>query len=724
MTPVTGTVKHRDPKSWRRSLRLQLRSRANGDARWGSPLPQLSGPITIHPMLPIHHRIRCEATLPLERVPSIANLAGLEAEFAVFQKGNETRQVRLVAGQVPSDPPSWLAGQNTPKLGAPQPTGDPKLPPIIEPANAGGSGTVNANPAVQPLPGFPPQAGAGSPLPPSSGSANRRPALGAPTMPPVSQSLPMGLPAGSRQTMSDTQRGAMHATDLIGAEQPGSAPDRLAPTNQPNTVAAPGSVQPSAQPGTRSTVAGAEMGDASAASEGPAQVPGAASLGGGAALAPMPSPPTAAPATIGTPSAIQPNPSAGSTSIPMPTATDRTRMSASVGPASPAAGRVELVSNQPGNRYLDGSQNANLVFQKRAPEEIQVGKPATFVITVRNTGNTAIHDVVVVDSVPRGVTFVEAIPATQPTADGVLSWKLDEISAGEERTITTKLVPEVQGEIGSVASIHMAALASVRTVATLPKIEIELDSQSDVLIGDSQQIDVTIRNTGTGVAQGVRLEADIPEHLRHQSGNALLQAVLGNLHPNDTKRISLDLSAVQPGASECVVRAISDDGLRTEERIAIDVRAPKLEAKIQGPKLRYLERQAVFQVSVHNTGTAAATNLDFVIHLPAGLKFNSANHHGTYDPNTHTVSWGLYELPAATKPAIMELVVLPVELGPQVLTLAANGDLGITAEAQSQVEVQGLAQLAFTIGQDNGTIEVGATSTYSVQVTNIGNKPE
>ena len=37
-----------------------------------------------------------------------------------------------------------------------------------------------------------------------------------------------------------------------------------------------------------------------------------------------------------------------------------------------------------------------------------------------------------------------------------------------------------------------------------------------------------------------------------------------------------------------------------------------------------------------------------------------------------------------------------------------------------QVTVDGLAELAFTIGQDNGTIEVGASSTYSGQVTNVG----
>ena len=134
------------------------------------------------------------------------------------------------------------------------------------------------------------------------------------------------------------------------------------------------------------------------------------------------------------------------------------------------------------------------------------------------------------------------------------------------------------------------------------------------------------------------------------------------------------------------------------------------------------ETPLLFQLrglSVH----AAASNLDFVVRLPAGLKFNSANNRGAYDPSTHTITWGLYELPAsATAP--IEFTVLPVELGAQMISFAGQGDLGIQAEAKHQVSVEGLAELAFSIGQDNGTIEVGASSTYTVELSNVGNKPD
>ncbi len=392
--------------------------------------------------------------------------------------------------------------------------------------------------------------------------------------------------------------------------------------------------------------------------------------------------------------------------------------------ANPNAAPTALVSNQPGSRYLDGSQNPIMLIQKRAPDEIQVGKKATFVITVRNAGNATAHNVTVVDSVPQGVRFVEATPNERPNAEGLLTWRLGEMAAGDEKTITLQLVPEAQGEIGSVASVHFAAQASVRTVATLPRVEVLIEAQPDVLIGGSQQINVTIKNSGTGVARNVRLEADIPPQLRHESGEAMLEAVIGDLRPNEVKRLGLVASASQAGRAQVVVRAVDDDGVQAEQAAAIDVRAPQLTAAITGPSLRYLERQAVYHITVQNTGTAAATDLNFVAHLPAGLKFISTdNQFSSYDPNTNTVSLGLTELPAG-QPAQIALTVLPVELGPQLIKFNVTGDLGVSAEAKGQVMVDGLAELAFTIGQDNGTVEVGATTTYSVQVTNVGNKPD
>jgi uncharacterized repeat protein (TIGR01451 family) len=395
------------------------------------------------------------------------------------------------------------------------------------------------------------------------------------------------------------------------------------------------------------------------------------------------------------------------------------------GSGPPAVGRSgALVHDMPASRYLDGSQNPILLIQKRAPEEIQVGKPATFVITVRNAGSSTAHDVTVIDAVPRGTRLADANPPVNPASDGTLTWQLGEMAAGGERTLSVQIVPEVEGEIGSVAAVTFATQASVRTVATRPRVEVLLEASQEVLIGNSHQVQVTIANTGSGIARNVRLEADIPKQLRHESGEALLDAAIGNLRPNESKRIQLSTGAVEAGMAECIVRAVDEDGVQAEQRAMVHVKSPQLVAAIEGPGRRFLERQATYRIAVQNSGTATATNLDFVIHLPAGLKFISTDiPHSTFDPKTNSVKLGLFEL-IPGKIAPIALTVLPVEIGPQLIKLKATADLGINTEAVGQVQVDGLAELAFTIGQDNGTVEVGASSTYSVQISNVGNQTD
>lgn len=392
--------------------------------------------------------------------------------------------------------------------------------------------------------------------------------------------------------------------------------------------------------------------------------------------------------------------------------------SSSVGP------KATLVSNQPGSRVLDGSQNPFMQIQKRAPEEITVGKKASFAIIVRNAGNSTAHDVTVVDRVPRGSRFAEASPGVTPTADGVLVWKLGEMGPGDEKTINLQIIPEVEGEIGSVASVHIAAQASARSMATSPQIELQVDGAAPVIIGQGQEVTVTLRNTGTGVARGIRLEADIPNQLKHESGEMQLEAMLGDIRPGESKRLSLNVAAIQPGQSVCPLRAVNEDGVQAQGQFAVDVRAPQLVATIAGPAKRYLERQATYQIVVNNNGTAMARNLYFDVHLPVGLKFVSADiAQASYHPETHSVTLGLAELNAGAN-ATFTVTVLPVELGPQNIRFNASGDLGVTAEAKGQMVVEGLSELAFTIGQDNGTVEVGATTTYAVQVSNVGNQSD
>ena len=380
-----------------------------------------------------------------------------------------------------------------------------------------------------------------------------------------------------------------------------------------------------------------------------------------------------------------------------------------------------LASAAPGVRQLDGSQNPSMEIQKRAPAEVQVGIPSTFTLLVRNVGNATAFDVNVHDAVPKGAKLVRTSPSAQTDPSGKLLWKLGEMKAGSEQVLTVDLVPESEGELGSVASVTFAAQASVRTMSTQPKLVVNQKANATVLGGDDLRITIEVSNTGTGTARGVELEEDVPTNMRHNSGVSTLGLTVGDLAPGESERFEIDLMAVSAGKAINKIRAISTNSATFESSATIDVILPKLVLNVEGPRLRYLERQATYRTSVTNSGTAMAKNVELMLYLPRGMEFNSAANEGTYLPDQHAVAWSLSELSAGSS-ATTEVVLLPVQEGDFVLRLQGLSD-GVRADAvDKKVQVEGQSELAFTVEDDNDPIETDGLTTYFIRITNTGTR--
>jgi len=391
--------------------------------------------------------------------------------------------------------------------------------------------------------------------------------------------------------------------------------------------------------------------------------------------------------------------------------------------ANPAVGAkaIGFSSAAPGLRQLDGSQNPSMEIQKRAPNEVQVGIPATFTLLVRNVGNATAYDVQVVDAIPKGSRLVRTEPQAQQDGPSGLTWKLGEMAALSEKTITIELVPESEGEIGSVASVNFAAQASVRTMSTQPKLVVKQQSETLVLGGDRIRIMIDVTNTGTGTARNVLLEEDVPQNMRHASGSAMLERDLGDLAPGENFKLDIELTAVSAGKVSNVLRVVAQNAATNESTAQIEVVSPKLQIGLDGPKLRYIERQATYTASITNTGTAIATNVDLILYLPNGLQFNSAENRGEYISNQHAVMWQLAEL-AAGQTATTKVTLLPVEEGDFVLRTQATAD-SVRAEAvEKPVHVEGQSELVFSIEDDNDPIETDGKTTYIVKIVNIGTR--
>jgi len=375
----------------------------------------------------------------------------------------------------------------------------------------------------------------------------------------------------------------------------------------------------------------------------------------------------------------------------------------------------------PGSGELAGAQVPNLVIEKIMPQEVQINEPMTVVISIRNTGSSKAKNVVLTDRLPKGARFEEANASGFRTANGEVCWQLGDLGINEERNVELTLTPTAEGEIGSVATATFSVEASGSTRVTKPALTMEVTTASDEhLVGGDLILEIQIANPGTGIARNITLEEYVPDGLSHPTGKKL-SSTLGDLKPNETKRLRLTLKCERAGETINYIVAKGENELFAESKNPILVLAPGLNLAIDGPKNRYLDRKATYELRVGNPGSATTREVLLFAKLPKGLDFVSTDSMGAYDPETHTVHWMLDALPAQQSGKI-ELVTLPRSIGECKIEFSGRAQGNLQASAAHEVFVDGIASLGFEIINKVDPVELGREASYEIRIFNRGTK--
>ncbi len=390
---------------------------------------------------------------------------------------------------------------------------------------------------------------------------------------------------------------------------------------------------------------------------------------------------------------------------------------------APRATRLQsgaVSAGVPGDPELEKEQGAALVIHKTGPPEVQLGIETAYEIRVQNVGDAPAHDVEIHDVSPQGADLVATQPRIAPGPNGELVWSLGTLAPGEEITVQMRVTPRTEGEIGSVARVFFSADAAVRTLVTRPVLELAVEAPKSVLSGERAQLFVRVTNTGTGVATGVILEEIVPAGFEHPAG-ASLEYRVGTLKPRESKELPLTLSAVKPMEATNVVLVRADGDILVEQRTAIAVVAPELKVEMQGPRRRFLDRDATYTLAVSNPGTAPAKEIELVTFLAPGMEFVSADSAGQYDPQTRAVYWLLDELPP-NEMGNVTVTARPTKPGEHVLRVEGRAQRGLEDIEEQPILVEGLAAVEFQVIDLSDPVEIGGEAAYEIVVKNGGTK--
>lgn len=387
-------------------------------------------------------------------------------------------------------------------------------------------------------------------------------------------------------------------------------------------------------------------------------------------------------------------------------------------PVAGGAPPAELV----GDATLDagapsGAQQPELTIQKIAPAESTVGEPLVYAIKVRNVGQSAAHDVIVEDRIPRGTTLEGSIPQAE-LVDKRLIWQLGQMPPGEEKTIRIKVVPTEPGEIGSVATVRFVAEVAATTRITTPDLTLDVSGPQEVTLGEQTVFHFRIANVGQGEARNVYIRNLLPAGLEHPGGHDIEYDV-GALRPGETREVDLPLTAAQEGMQQ--VQAFLNTGSTTRAQVqgSVNVIRSRLLIQRQGPRRRFIGRPADYTTTVTNRSSAPLQRISVVEQLPQGLELAAVPQAGHFDPQRRTITWRIDSLAPGASTSFLTSVI-GREQGAWQGTVRAADAAGNRAELTSKLEVAGFASLTVDLEHDGRPVGIGEQVALRLTVRNRG----
>ncbi len=360
-----------------------------------------------------------------------------------------------------------------------------------------------------------------------------------------------------------------------------------------------------------------------------------------------------------------------------------------------------------------------IAIAKTAPAREIVNHQFQYAITVTNPSEVNAENVVVTDPLPAGISYVSSTPSANVSGQ-TLTWSLGTLAPHGSQDITVTVQSPQTGTFENCAEVTakygLSDRACATTVITAPAIAIEKNCPAEVLLCDDIQYVITVRNTGDAPATNVRVADSLPAGMALTSGGTSINENIGTLDPGASKQLTYTVRASQTGTYNNTVSVAADGGLEASAECTTVVRQPVLEVTKTGPEMRYIGRNAQYEITVRNTGDAPARDTVLTDALPAGTTFVSASNGGQMQGGS--VVWNLGTIAPGDSRSVT--LTLKASSAGVVHNTAVAKAYCAEDSADVSTEIQGIAAILLEVIDIEDPIEVGANITYIITVTNQG----
>ena len=341
-------------------------------------------------------------------------------------------------------------------------------------------------------------------------------------------------------------------------------------------------------------------------------------------------------------------------------------------------------------------------------ENPNFGDNLTYTVTVKNEGNGNATDVIIVDTLGKGLEYISST-GNYDNKTNTITWKVN-LASGETKTFT--VVAKIVGYTDVTNKVTVGNKTAAVTV-NIPEIIPAKDvNNTTPNFGDTVEYTITVNNNANKDAKQVVIVDTLGKGLK------FINASHNGKYDESTRTITwiIDLDAGESAvfSVNATVEAygnINNTVVVGNKSFTKNITVPEItpikKVEITNPNFG---EEITYFVSVFNSAVVDAKNVVVVDHLDKGLKYVGSSNKGVYDAATHTVTW-IVDIDADSS---LDLTVTAVAEAYGVLTnIVSVGDKSASADVTVPEIIPGKS-----VDVENPNF--GDTVTYTVTVTNNG----
>ena len=364
----------------------------------------------------------------------------------------------------------------------------------------------------------------------------------------------------------------------------------------------------------------------------------------------------------------------------------------------------------------DNTASADVVVPEIIPDKIanitnpNFGDNVTYTVTVTNDGIGDANNVVIVDRLGEGLTFVSASDnGVWDPVKRTVTWIVD-LAKGESKVFS--VIATVSG-YGNVTNSLVVGNKTVSVNVTVPEINPDKTANiSNPNFGDNVTYTVTVTNDGIGDAKDVVVRDVLGEGLTFVDAT-------GNYTFDEDSRTVTWIVDLAKGESKVfsVIATVSGYGNVTNSLVVgnkttgVNVTVPEINPdKTVDNEIPNFGDNVTYTVTVTNDGIGDANNVVITDVLDKGLKFLNATGNFTYDEKTGTITWIVDLDKGETKTFNVNVTVLGYGVLPN--TVAVGNKTAVRNITVPEI---------ITVKEVNSSdIHIGDEITYTITVSNSG----